>query len=148
MKNNLYVFIMAGGSGERFWPASRTATPKHLLRLLGEQTLLEQTLRRFEGIVPWEQVFVLTNAAQLAATREANGRELGPWQAHGVWPVCYVDGEMAVDGMLERMHGMEAGPNFATVNHECLFHLSGKVLNIAEFETQQALTDYCLETGQ
>jgi mannose-1-phosphate guanylyltransferase len=71
MKNNLYVFIMAGGSGERFWPASRTATPKHLLRLLGEQTLLEQTLRRFEGIVPWEQVFVLTNAAQLAATREA-----------------------------------------------------------------------------
>lgn len=71
MKNNLYVFIMAGGSGERFWPASRTATPKHLLRLLGEQTLLEQTLRRFEGIVPWERVFVLTNAAQLAATREA-----------------------------------------------------------------------------
>ena len=71
MKNKLYVFIMAGGSGERFWPASRTATPKHLLRLLGEQTLLEQTLRRFEGIVPWEQVFVLTNAAQLAATRDA-----------------------------------------------------------------------------
>jgi len=33
--NNLHIFIMAGGSGERFWPASRTATPKHLLRLLG-----------------------------------------------------------------------------------------------------------------
>lgn len=82
------------------------------------------------------------------ASAVANGRRLGPWQAHGVWPVCYVDGEMAVDGMLERMNGMEAGPNLSILNHEALFHLSGKVLNIAEPETQQALMDYCLETGQ
>ena len=71
MKNKLHIFIMAGGSGERFWPASRTTTPKHLLRLLGEQTLLEQTARRFEGIVPWDRVFVLTNAAQVDASRKA-----------------------------------------------------------------------------
>lgn len=69
--NRLFVFIMAGGSGERFWPASRTATPKHLLRLLGEQTLLEQTIRRFEGVVPLEQIFVLTNEAQLESTKAA-----------------------------------------------------------------------------
>jgi mannose-1-phosphate guanylyltransferase len=62
---------MAGGSGERFWPASRTATPKHLLKLLGDQTLLEQTVRRFEGIVPLEQIFVLTNIAQLESTKTA-----------------------------------------------------------------------------
>lgn len=67
----LFIFIMAGGSGERFWPASRKATPKHLLRLLSEETLLEQTIRRFEGIVPLEQIFVLTNEAQLEATRHA-----------------------------------------------------------------------------
>jgi mannose-1-phosphate guanylyltransferase len=69
--DRLCVFIMAGGSGERFWPASRTATPKHLLKLLGEQTLLEQTVRRFEGIVPLNQIFVLTNIAQLEATKAA-----------------------------------------------------------------------------
>lgn len=69
--DRLFVFIMAGGSGERFWPSSRTATPKHLLRLLGEQTLLEQTIRRFENVVPLEQVFVLTNAAQLESTLAA-----------------------------------------------------------------------------
>ena len=62
---------MAGGSGERFWPASRITTPKHLLKLLGEQTLLEQTVRRFEGVVPREQIFILTNSAQVEATREA-----------------------------------------------------------------------------
>lgn len=69
--SRLCVFIMAGGSGERFWPASRTATPKHLLHLLGEQTLLEQTVRRFEGIVPLDQIFVLTNVAQLESTKAA-----------------------------------------------------------------------------
>ena len=69
--DRLCVFIMAGGSGERFWPASRTATPKHLLKLLGDQTLLEQTVRRFEGVVPLNQIFILTNVAQLKSTKAA-----------------------------------------------------------------------------
>lgn len=69
--DRLCVFIMAGGSGERFWPASRAATPKHLLKLLGEQTLLEQTVRRFEGIISLEQIFILTNVTQLQSTKEA-----------------------------------------------------------------------------
>jgi hypothetical protein len=77
----------------------------------------------------------------------ANGQRLGPWQAHGVWPVCYLDGEMAMDDMLSRMDGMNAGHNFSVLNHEALFHLSGKVLNIADPVTQQALTDHCLEKG-
>ena len=69
--DRLFIFIMAGGSGERFWPASRKSTPKHLLKLLGKETLLEQTLRRFEGIVPAEQIFILTNEAQREATIQA-----------------------------------------------------------------------------
>lgn len=68
---NLNVFILAGGSGERFWPMSRMATPKHLLRLLGEETLLEETLLRFRGLVPDERLFVLTNAAQVDSCRTA-----------------------------------------------------------------------------
>ena len=69
--DRLFVFIMAGGSGERFWPMSRTSTPKHLLRLLGETTLLEQTVRRFENSVPLNQIFILTNIAQVEATKAA-----------------------------------------------------------------------------
>jgi len=67
----LFIFIMAGGSGERFWPASRKSTPKHLLRILSDETLLEQTIRRFEGVVPREHIFVLTNEAQVEATFQA-----------------------------------------------------------------------------
>jgi len=68
---NAYVCIMAGGSGERFWPMSRRRTPKHLLKLFGERTLLEDTVRRFDGVVPRANIFVLTNEAQLTSTRSA-----------------------------------------------------------------------------
>lgn len=68
---NLFVFIMAGGSGERFWPMSRIATPKHLLRLLSERTLLEEAVNRALAVVPAERVFVLTNHQQLDACIEA-----------------------------------------------------------------------------
>ncbi len=66
--DRLFVFIMAGGSGERFWPSSRTSTPKHLLKLLGDQTLLEQTVRRFEEVVPLNRIYMLTNVAQVEST--------------------------------------------------------------------------------
>lgn len=68
---NAYVCIMAGGSGERFWPMSRQRTPKHLLKLFTDRTLLEDTVRRFDGVVPRENIFVLTNQAQLEGTRAA-----------------------------------------------------------------------------
>lgn len=68
---NAYVCIMAGGSGERFWPMSRQRTPKHLLKLFSDQTLLEETVRRLEGVVPRTNIFVLTNEVQLESTRAA-----------------------------------------------------------------------------
>lgn len=68
---NLFIFIMAGGSGERFWPMSRMRTPKHLLRLLGERTLLDEAVQRALVVVPSDRVFVLTNGSQLDACREA-----------------------------------------------------------------------------
>lgn len=70
---NAYVCIMAGGSGERFWPMSRQRTPKHLLRLFSDRTLVEETVRRLEGVVPRVNIFVLTNTAQLEGTRTALG---------------------------------------------------------------------------
>src|SRR4051794_9318429 len=70
MPNSLYALILAGGSGERFWPLSRRARPKQLLRLVAEQTLLEQAVTRLEGLVPPERLLILTNVDQEAAVRE------------------------------------------------------------------------------
>ena len=69
MSNSTYVLILAGGSGERFWPLSRRAKPKQLLKLLSDQTLLEDTFHRLKGFVPPEQVLILTNRDQEAAVR-------------------------------------------------------------------------------
>ncbi len=66
-----FACIMAGGSGERFWPMSRSQTPKHLLKLLSERTLVEETVRRIGSAVPKENIFVLTNSVQLPGTRAA-----------------------------------------------------------------------------
>jgi mannose-1-phosphate guanylyltransferase len=57
----LHAIVMAGGSGTRFWPASRAARPKQLLPLSGGRSLLEETIRRVEGLVPRERVLVVTS---------------------------------------------------------------------------------------
>ncbi len=69
MKTDLYVLILAGGSGERFWPLSRKATPKQLLNLFSDQTLLEDTISRLSGLVPVENILILTNRDQEASVR-------------------------------------------------------------------------------
>jgi mannose-1-phosphate guanylyltransferase len=66
-----YACIMAGGSGERFWPMSRARTPKQLTKLFGDTTLIAETVKRIEGVVPRANIFVLTNHLQLEATRAA-----------------------------------------------------------------------------
>ena len=67
---NTYALILAGGSGTRFWPLSRDSRPKQLLDLFGDGTLLQQTIHRLEGLVPLENILILTNEKQEAAVRE------------------------------------------------------------------------------
>jgi mannose-1-phosphate guanylyltransferase len=61
---------MAGGSGTRFWPQSRKALPKQLLRLAGERTLIQSTFDRTQPDIDPGHVWVVTNTAQAQATRE------------------------------------------------------------------------------
>lgn len=74
---NQYALILAGGSGTRFWPLSRNAKPKQLLNLFGEATLLNQTISRLEGLVPKENILILTNTLQVEAVKEV-ASELPP----------------------------------------------------------------------
>jgi mannose-1-phosphate guanylyltransferase len=67
---NTYALILAGGSGTRFWPLSRNGKPKQLLDLFGDGTLLEQTITRLAGLVPLQNILILTNSLQVDAVRE------------------------------------------------------------------------------
>ena len=71
---DVYAVILAGGSGTRFWPKSRLATPKQLCNIGGgELTMLEQTLARLDGFIPPERRLIVTHQAQLEATRRMVG---------------------------------------------------------------------------
>ncbi|MCI2108296.1 MAG: mannose-1-phosphate guanylyltransferase [Bacteroidales bacterium] len=63
MKTNKYCVIMAGGSGNKFWPISRDSKPKQFLDIVGnEQSFIKETFDRFAKLVPKENILVVTLA--------------------------------------------------------------------------------------
>lgn len=64
------AIILAGGSGERFWPLSTPEKPKQFLRVFGGESLIRQSVSRLKGIVKPKNVFVITSKALVAATRK------------------------------------------------------------------------------
>ena len=67
----IHAVIIAGGSGTRFWPESRGARPKQLLRLVGERSMIQATVDRLGALVPPERVWISTGARLVDATAAA-----------------------------------------------------------------------------
>ena len=63
------AIILAGGSGERFWPLSTPENPKQFLRVFGGESLIRQSVGRLAGLVKPEDVFVVTAKDLVATTR-------------------------------------------------------------------------------
>ena len=62
LMKNRYIVIMAGGIGTRFWPLSRDEKPKQFLDILNDgTTLIQDTVKRFEGLCPRENIYVVTS---------------------------------------------------------------------------------------
>ena len=53
----MYAVIMAGGRGTRFWPRSREKKPKHLLDIISEKTIIQETVDRIKPLITPEQYF-------------------------------------------------------------------------------------------
>jgi len=66
----MFAIVMAGGSGTRLWPLSRRRSPKQLLALTGETSLLQQTVARLGGLLKPHDIYVITSAAHVRATQE------------------------------------------------------------------------------
>jgi len=67
----MFIVIMAGGSGTRFWPASRRSVPKQFLKITGPQTMLEETLDRASKLVESSgTTYVVVNRLHEQLTRE------------------------------------------------------------------------------
>lgn len=66
----LCALIMAGGKGERFWPMSTEEKPKQFLNLLGEDSMLQLTVKRLEEIIPLERIFIVTAERYVSLIKE------------------------------------------------------------------------------
>ena len=64
------AIILAGGSGERFWPLSTPERPKQFLSVFGNESLIRQGVSRLRGLVKPEDVFVITSKALVGVTRK------------------------------------------------------------------------------
>ena len=58
---HLYGVILAGGRGTRFWPRSRRHRAKQVLNVVGDGTMIQQTLERLRPVIPAERIWVITN---------------------------------------------------------------------------------------
>src|SRR5947209_8579261 len=70
MPNHRYGLIMAGGRGTRFWPRSRKRNAKQVLRFFGERTLIQQSVDRLKGVIPPENIWIITNGLLQAEIRK------------------------------------------------------------------------------
>src|SRR3989449_9259099 len=73
-----HAVILAGGRGTRFWPRSRTRTPKQFLNIIGQRTMFQQTVARIAPLFPASRIWTVTNQGQ---AREAGGEGPGKFAA-------------------------------------------------------------------
>lgn len=66
----MYAAIIAGGSGTRLWPRSRQDKPKQFQSLYSENTLLQETVRRLEPLIPRQNMYVIANRSHEPIVRE------------------------------------------------------------------------------
>ncbi|HHY41749.1 MAG TPA: mannose-1-phosphate guanylyltransferase [Thermoanaerobacterales bacterium] len=65
-----YGVIMAGGGGTRFWPLSRAAAPKQFLNITGEDSMINDTIKRIKDVIPPERILIVTNKTQAKKLKE------------------------------------------------------------------------------
>src|SRR5215475_8283367 len=61
--------LLAGGRGTRFWPRSRMRTPKQILNIVSDKTMLGETVARLNPLVPAKNIWAVTNSEQVVAVR-------------------------------------------------------------------------------
>ena len=100
---SVWVTVLAGGAGTRFWPLSTPRQPKQLLPLSGPNPLIADTLARVRGFVPPEKVRILAGRELVPQLRDATGlprrafmvetrpRGTGPVLARAAWEIEQTD---------------------------------------------------------
>jgi mannose-1-phosphate guanylyltransferase len=78
---HVWVVVLAGGVGSRFWPVSTPTRPKQVLPLAGDRPMICDTIDRARALVPDERIRILAGAHLAAPIREA----LSDFPDDGLW---------------------------------------------------------------
>jgi mannose-1-phosphate guanylyltransferase len=73
LEDSIHAVILAGGAGERFWPASRQAVPKPFLKVIGGDSLLASTLSRTRRFADSENIWIVAGCEHAKAVRAQTG---------------------------------------------------------------------------
>lgn len=154
--NHVYTLVLAGGSGTRFWPASRKDRPKQVLGMGPDPSLplIGHTLRRVESLCPPEQMIVATGEALVGVTREALphlgpnsfiaepvARNTAPCIAWGAQLIARRDPE-AVVMVLPSDHHIEDEPEFRRILGQALANAAQGVITTVGIKPTRAETGY------
>src|SRR5580704_1319302 len=118
MNGAFFAVVLAGGSGTRFWPRSRSALPKQFLRLGSERTLVQATVDRLEGLVPTDRILVVTGEKhrrlveeQLPQIKRVLAEPLPRDTAAAIgwatWTIAQEAGDNAIVAVLPSDHAIE-----------------------------------------
>jgi len=110
---SLFGVILAGGSGTRFWPLSRSQYPKQVLRLLGSESLLQATIARLLPRIPLSRLAVVSNAAQAEVIRLDLYRR--GWEDMQLWLEPQGRNTAAAVGLAAMLMGTEADAQILAV---------------------------------
>lgn len=69
-EKDVFVFVLAGGEGKRFWPLSRKKMPKQFLPIFGSQSMLQKTHKRLKEFISPDRTYIITPNSQLKAIKK------------------------------------------------------------------------------
>jgi NDP-sugar pyrophosphorylase family protein len=144
----MYAVIMAGGSGTRFWPLSREKMPKQLLKIGGEETLIQQTVGRVLPLVTWENVFIVTNQALSDEINAQLTAKFGdPWSMNFILEPEARDMAPALGLSALHLNRVDQDGIMVVLAADHSIRKAGEFLNLLRTACEAAKNDYLVTLG-
>ena len=139
---------MAGGSGTRFWPLSREKMPKQLLKIGGEDTLIQQTVKRILPLIKREDVFIVTNHSLCDDINTQLSVKFGEtWERNFILEPEAKNTAPAIGLAALHLHRIDPEGFMVVFSADHAIQKSGELVNLLQVAGQAAADDFLVTFG-